>query len=83
MAKADGAHGGACGAQVYRCGFSRRLGPVALMDTEQVFLGRERTRAVANIGSELAAIALADIQEVLLLLPALLGFSGILLLHAG
>jgi hypothetical protein len=53
------------------------------MDTEQVFLGRERTRAVANIGSELAAIALADIQEVLLLLPALLGFSGILLLHAG
>jgi ATP-dependent Zn protease len=49
---------------VYRCGFSKRLGPVALMDTEEVFIGRGRTRAVANIGSELAAIALTDIEEV-------------------
>ena len=49
---------------VYRCGFSKRLGPVALMDNEEVFIGRGRTRAVANIGTELAAIALADIEEV-------------------
>ena len=49
---------------VYRCGFSKRLGPVALMDNEEVFIGKGRTRAVANIGSELAAVALADIEEV-------------------
>lgn len=49
---------------VYRCGFSKRLGPVALMDTEEVFIGKGRTRAVANIGTELAAIALTDIEEV-------------------
>ncbi|BDA40994.1 ATP-dependent zinc metalloprotease FTSH, chloroplastic [Coccomyxa sp. Obi] len=48
---------------VYRCGFSKRLGPVALMDTEEVFIGKGRTRAVANIGTELAAIALTDIEE--------------------
>lgn len=49
---------------VYRCGFSKRLGPVALMDTEEVFIGKGRTRAIANIGTELAAIALTDIEEV-------------------
>lgn len=49
---------------VYRCGFSKRLGPVALMDTEEVFIGRSRTRAVANIGTELATVAMADIEEV-------------------
>ena len=49
---------------VYRCGFSKRLGPVALMDNEEVFIGRGRTRAVANVGTELAAVALADIEEV-------------------
>ncbi len=49
---------------VYRCGFSKRLGPVALMDNEEVFIGRGRTRAVANIGTELAAVALADIEDV-------------------
>lgn len=49
---------------VYRCGFSKRLGPVALMDTEEVFIGRGRTRAIANVGTELAAIALSDIEEV-------------------
>ena len=27
---------------VYRCGFSSKLGPVSLMDREEVFLGRER-----------------------------------------
>lgn len=48
---------------VYRCGFSKRLGPVALMDNEEVFIG-SRTRSVANIGTELAAIAYTDIQEV-------------------
>lgn len=49
---------------VYRCGFSKRLGPVALMDTEEVFISRNRTRTVVNIGTELATIAMAEIKEV-------------------
>lgn len=49
---------------VYRCGFSRRLGPVALMSSEERFLHDARTRGVANISSELARIAMADIRDV-------------------
>ncbi len=49
---------------VYRCGFSRRLGPVALMGSEERFLHDARTRGVANISSELARIAMADIRDV-------------------
>ena len=49
---------------VYRCGFSRRLGPVALMGSEERFLNDTRTRGVANISSELARIAMADIKDV-------------------
>ena len=49
---------------VYRCGFSARLGPVALMDSEEVYLNRERTRSVANISTPLARIAMEEIQTV-------------------
>ncbi len=49
---------------VYRCGFSKRLGPVALMDTEEQFINRENTRSIANISTELAKIAFQDIEEV-------------------
>jgi cell division protease FtsH len=50
---------------VYRCGFSKRLGPVALMDDEEVYINRDRTRAVANIGTELAQIAMLEVEELL------------------
>lgn len=49
---------------IYRCGFSKRLGPVSLMDNEEVFINKERTRGIANIGTELAAIALTEVEEV-------------------
>ncbi len=49
---------------VYRCGFSARLGPVALMDSEEVYLNRERTRSVANISTPLARIAMEEVQAV-------------------
>ncbi|KAK9821723.1 hypothetical protein WJX81_004862 [Elliptochloris bilobata] len=48
---------------VYRCGFSRRLGPVALMGSDQRFLHDARTRGVSNISTELARIALADVRD--------------------
>lgn len=49
---------------VYRCGFSKRLGPVALMDNEEVYINKEQSRSIANIGTELAAIALTEVEEV-------------------
>ena len=48
---------------------SRRLGPVALMDTEEVYINRERTRAVANISTPLARIALEECKAVRALNP--------------
>ena len=53
---------------IYRCGFSKRLGPVSLMDNEEVYINKEQSRAVANIGSELAAIATTEVEEVCSLL---------------
>ena len=50
---------------VYRCGFGRRMGPVALMDNEEVYLNRKRTRRVADISTEMAKIAYADVSELL------------------
>ena len=52
---------------VYRCGFSKRLGPVALMDNEEVYINKGQSRSIANIGTELAAIALTEVEEVQLL----------------
>jgi len=50
---------------VYRCGFGRRTGPVALMDNEEVYLNRSRTRRVADISTEMAKVAYADVEELL------------------
>jgi len=50
---------------VYRCGFGRRTGPVALMDNEEVYLNKERTRRVADISTEMAKIAFTDVSELL------------------
>lgn len=49
---------------IYRCGFSKRLGPVSLMDNEEVYINQDQTRSVANIGTELAAIAMTEVEEV-------------------
>ena len=49
---------------VYKCGFSRRLGPVALMDSQTGFLRGHGSETMADIGTELAAIALTDIKDV-------------------
>lgn len=50
---------------VFRCGFGRRTGPVALMDNEEVYLNRARTRRVADISTEMAKVAAADLKELL------------------
>lgn len=50
---------------VYRCGFGRRTGPVALMDNEEVYLNKDRTRRVADISTEMAKIAYTDIKELM------------------
>jgi len=50
---------------IFRCGFSRRLGPVSLMDDEEVYLNRHETRAVANISVEMGAIAQQEIKDLL------------------
>ena len=50
---------------VYRCGFGRRTGPVALMDNEEVYLNKNRTRKIADISTEMAKIAYIDVKELL------------------
>ena len=50
---------------VYRCGFGRRTGPVALMDNEEVYLNRQRTRRVADISTEMAKIAFSDVNDLI------------------
>jgi len=49
---------------IYKCGFSKRLGPVALMGYNQGYLRGDGGEWVANLGSEVAAMAYADIVEV-------------------
>ncbi|GAB4815168.1 hypothetical protein N2152v2_002214 [Parachlorella kessleri] len=48
---------------VYRCGFSKRLGPVSLMDNEEVYINKLNSSPVADISTELAKIAYADVEE--------------------
>ncbi|KAL4452773.1 hypothetical protein ABPG75_008435 [Micractinium tetrahymenae] len=48
---------------VFRCGFSKRLGPVSLMDNEETYLGN-RGHAIADLSTELAMIAYEEIEEV-------------------
>ena len=50
---------------VYRCGFGKRTGPVALMDNEEVYLNRSRTRKVSDISTEMAKVAYEDVVELL------------------
>jgi hypothetical protein len=50
---------------IFRCGFSRRLGPVSLMDDEEVYLNRHETRMVANLSVEMGAIAQQEIRDLL------------------
>ncbi len=50
---------------VYRCGFGRRTGPVALMDNEEVYLNKSRTRRISDISTEMAKIAYTDVKELL------------------
>ncbi len=47
-----------------RYGFNKRLGPVNLMDDEEEYLQTGRTRTVADLGTELARIALGEVTEV-------------------
>lgn len=49
---------------IYKCGFSRRLGPVALMDSTTGFLRGQSANYVSDMGSELTAVALTDVSEV-------------------
>jgi cell division protease FtsH len=50
---------------VYRCGFGKRTGPVALMDNEEVYLNKSRSRKIADISTEMAKIAYEDVVELL------------------
>jgi hypothetical protein len=49
---------------VYRCGFGKRMGPVSLMDTEEVYINAERSKGIADISTEMAKVAFQDIEEV-------------------
>lgn len=48
---------------VYKCGFSRRLGPVTLMDSTSGFLRGQSVNHMSDVGTEITAIAMADISE--------------------
>ena len=48
---------------IFRCGFSRRLGPVAMWEESPSSLG-QGGHSIAQVGSALGSIALADIEEV-------------------
>ena len=50
---------------VYRCGFGKRTGPVALMDNEEIYLNKTRTRKIADISTEMAKVAYEDVVELL------------------
>jgi cell division protease FtsH len=50
---------------IYRCGFNKRLGPVALMDTEENFLNRGHSMPVADVSREMAQIAYEEARELL------------------
>ncbi|PSC74371.1 ATP-dependent zinc metalloprotease chloroplastic [Micractinium conductrix] len=47
---------------VFRCGFSKRLGPVSLMDNEETYLGNQG-RTIADLSTELAMIAYEEVEE--------------------
>ncbi|GMH43653.1 hypothetical protein BSKO_11575 [Bryopsis sp. KO-2023] len=51
---------------IYRCGFSKKLGPVSLMDSEEYFLAeKHKSKPVAAISTELARMAFKECRELL------------------
>jgi len=50
---------------IFRCGFSRRLGPVALMDDDERFINQASSRQIANISVEMAKIAREEVSDLL------------------
>lgn len=48
---------------VYKYGFNKRLGPVSLMEDQERFLNEEAGTDMADMGQELASIALTEIEE--------------------
>lgn len=51
---------------IFRCGFSKKLGPVSLMDTEEYFLAeKHKSTPVAAISTELARMAFKECRELL------------------
>lgn len=50
---------------VYRCGFGRRTGPVALMDNEEVYLNKSKTKKISDISTDMAKVAYQDVVELL------------------
>lgn len=51
---------------IYRCGFSKKLGPVSLMDSEEYFLAeKHKSKPVAAVSTELARIAFKECRELL------------------
>ena len=52
---------------ILKYGYSKRLGPVALMAGESGYLG-ENSCSVSDMGPEMSAIALAETEEVILVI---------------
>lgn len=51
---------------IYRCGFSKRLGPISLMDNDDYLMAEaHKTRPVANISTAMARIAFDECREIL------------------
>jgi len=51
---------------IYRCGFSKQLGPVALMDSEDTYVAEQhRTSAIGNISTDIARIAFDECRQLL------------------
>ncbi len=48
------------------------------MDNEEVYINKEQSRSIANIGTELAAIALTEVEEVRSLQPLARPDAGLL-----
>ncbi|KAK9813430.1 hypothetical protein WJX73_008508 [Symbiochloris irregularis] len=49
---------------IFRCGFSRRLGPVAMWEESPSFLG-QGGHSIAQLGGSLGSVALQDIEELM------------------
>eukprot|EP00951_Prasinocladus_malaysianus_P034239 scaffold344091_cov43-Prasinocladus_malaysianus.AAC.1 len=50
---------------IFRMGFSRRLGPVMLMDDTEVFLNTHEPRQIAQISVEMARVAREEINDLM------------------